>query len=176
MPMNLFMPEIRVEGESFKITPIDVGDRIAAMDHLRLNDLGFHLKALRRLPLLWLHALHHAGGMQIEHINQMMALIVDCYNDFPWPHDVSHYLGDRGLSTILVSGHFDANGIFPGVSLWDLYVLGHFTFGALHEAGFAPALHHVFGGRFTTRIIAGKEVLGIEEIFAGSAGGGGARI
>ena len=47
-------------------------------------------------------------------------------------------------------------------------MLGHFTFEALGIAGLGQDLFHVFGGRYSSRTIAGKEVLGIEELLAGS--------
>ena len=40
------------------------GDAAATLEYyLRLNEFGLHLNALRRLPLLWYHALHDVGGI-----------------------------------------------------------------------------------------------------------------
>ena len=51
------------------------------------------------------------------------------------------------------------------LSPMEFYILADFTDRALVQAGIEPKLYHIFGGRYSTRIVDGKELLGIEEMY-----------
>ena len=90
----MFMPKISVENDSFILKVIMPGDAAATLEYLRLNEYGLHLNALRRLPLLWYHALHDVGGMQPQRLVEMMTFVAAFYEDWPLPpYGVPVWLG-----------------------------------------------------------------------------------
>ena len=85
----MFVPRISVENDSFILKVIMPGDAAATLEYLRLNEYGLHLNALRRLPLLWYHALHDVGGMQPQRLVEMMTFVAAFYEDWPLPQRAS---------------------------------------------------------------------------------------
>ena len=141
----MYMPQISTANDAFTINPIAHGGDAATIEYLRLNQYGFHLKALRRLPLLWDHALHEAGGMQPRNLVQMMKVVAAEYENFTVPYGVPDSLGGDAAWHTQVPIAFDGFG--DSLSLMDLYVLGHFAFESLAAADIEP-LYHLFGGRY----------------------------
>ena len=72
------MPRVRIENDEVVVERIGLGDD-EAFEHWRLNELGFHpcfhLKALRRLPLVWQQALEiivsHRPGIAYSIVHEL---------------------------------------------------------------------------------------------------------
>ena len=65
----------------------------------------------------------------------------------------------------------DGLGLSMDLTPMNLYVLGNFTWDALAAAGIEPKLYHMLAlsGRYSTHVVDGKEILGVEEWVSASS-------
>ena len=162
--MPSFFPVVRTSNGRFVYDDVHLTDE-GAFEYWRFNHEGLCLKTLRRLVQLWLEALVGAGGMTKDNTERMMKAVASNYQELvvklPWvfPDELG---GDKAFICTAVDG-LPLDIEFTPLNL---YTMGEFTFDALRHAGVEPKVHHILSGRYATRSIAGKEVLGIEELWA----------